>query len=46
MPLARAAWSITAVVFFVFGAILLVEGYLGYAIVTLVIAFAAGINLL
>ena len=46
MTLARASWSITAAVLFVFGAILLIEGYIGYAIVTLVISLAALINLL
>ncbi len=46
MTLARASWSITAAVLFVFGVVLLIEGYLGYAIVTLVISVAAAINLL
>ncbi len=46
VTLARASWSITAAVLFVLGAILLIEGYLGYAIVTLVISLAAAINLL
>lgn len=46
MTLARASWSITAVALFVFGVVVLVEGYVGYAIVTLVISFAAAINLL
>ncbi len=46
VKLARASWSITAAALFVFGAVLLIEGYLGYAIVTLVISFAAAINLL
>jgi hypothetical protein len=45
MSLARVAWSVTAAIFFVVGMLLLIEGYLGYAIVTLVIALAAGINL-
>ena len=46
MTLARACWSITAFGLFVFGAALLIEGYVGYAIVTLVISLAAAINLL
>ncbi len=46
MTLARAAWSLTAAALFVFGVIVLVEGYVGYAIVTLVISLAAAINLL
>jgi hypothetical protein len=46
MTLARACWSLTAVVLAVVGLILLIDDYLGYAIVTLVIAFAAAINLL
>jgi hypothetical protein len=46
VTLARASWSITAAVLFVFGVVLLIEGYLGYAIVTLVISVAAAINLL
>jgi hypothetical protein len=46
MSLGRAAWAITAFVLFVFGAIVLIEGYVGYAIVTLVISAAAAINLL
>jgi hypothetical protein len=46
MPLARITWSITAAIFFVFGVVLLVDGYAGYAIVTLVISLAAGINLI
>jgi hypothetical protein len=45
MTLARASWSCTALVLFVFGVIVLVEGYIGYAIVTLVISAAAAINL-
>jgi hypothetical protein len=46
MTLARACWSLTAVVLAVVGLILLIDDYLGYAIVTLVIALAAAINLL
>jgi hypothetical protein len=46
VSLARACWSITAAALFVFGAVVLIEGYIGYAIVTLVIALAAAINLL
>ena len=46
MTLARASWSITGLVFFITGVILLIEGYIGYAIVTLVIGLAAAINLL
>jgi hypothetical protein len=46
VTLARASWSITAAVLFVLGAVLLIEGYVGYAIVTLVISLAAAINLL
>jgi hypothetical protein len=46
VTLARTCWSITAAVLFVLGVIVLVEGYIGYAIVTLVISFAAAINLL
>ncbi len=46
MTLARAAWSFTAAVLFVFGAVLIIDGYIGYAIVTLVISVAAAINLL
>ncbi len=46
MTLARASWSITAAALFVFGVIVLIDGYIGYAIVTLVISLAAAINLL
>jgi hypothetical protein len=46
MTLARASWSITALVLAVVGLLLLIDGYLGYAIVTLVISLAAAINLL
>ena len=45
MTLARASWSITAAVLFVFGVIVLIDGYIGYAIVTLVISLAAAILL-
>jgi hypothetical protein len=46
MGLARATWAITAAVFAVLFVILLAEAYYGYAIVTAVIAIAAGVNLL
>jgi hypothetical protein len=46
MTLARACWSLTAFALFVFGVIVLIDGYIGYAIVTLVISAAAAINLL
>jgi hypothetical protein len=46
MTLGRASWAITALALFVFGVVVLVDGYIGYAIVTLVLAFAAAINLL
>jgi hypothetical protein len=42
--LARLSWSVCAALFFAAGIVLLAEGYLGYAIVTLVIALAAAIN--
>lgn len=42
--LARISWSVCAALFFAGGLILLAEAYLGYAIVTLVIALAAAIN--
>jgi hypothetical protein len=46
MTLGRASWGITALALFVFGVVVLVDGYIGYAIVTLVLCFAAAINLL
>lgn len=43
--LARLAWSITAAVCLLTAAIVGLEGYFGYAIVTLAVAIAAAINL-
>jgi hypothetical protein len=45
MSLARASWSLTALVFVAGGIALLIRGDVGYAIVTLVIAAGAAINL-
>jgi hypothetical protein len=44
--LARLAWGLTAVVCLVTAVILGLDGYTGYAVVTLAVALAAAINLL
>ena len=44
--LARVAWIATAGVLLVTVLVLVVQGYYGYAGVTLAVAIAAGINLL
>jgi hypothetical protein len=45
MDLGRIAWIVTVLVCVVTAAILLVEGYYGYAGVTLAVALSAFINL-
>lgn len=45
MDAARLAWIATVIVCLVAVAILLTEGYLGYAGVTLAVAVAAAINI-
>jgi hypothetical protein len=44
LSLAQVTWSVTAFVFVLAGALLLAEGYYGYAIVTLAVAASAAIN--
>ena len=44
--LARVAWGLTAVVCLVTAVILGLDGYTGYAVVTLAVSLAAAINLL
>jgi hypothetical protein len=44
--LARAAWLVTVVACIVAVLILILDGYYGYAGVTLAVAISAGINLL
>ena len=43
--LARIAWLVTVLACVITIAILMVEGYYGYALVTLAVAVSAGINL-
>lgn len=45
VDLGRIAWTCTVLAFLVTVAILLVEGYYGYAEVTFAVAVSAGINL-
>ncbi len=45
MPLARAAWLITVAACLVAALLLLLSGYLGYAVVLLAVGLAAAINL-
>ena len=46
MSLARVAWLVTVVAFVIAALLLLVNGYLGYFLVLLSVAFAAAVNLL
>ncbi len=46
VDLARIAWLATAGVLFITVVVLALQGYYGYAGVTLAVALAAGINLL
>jgi hypothetical protein len=46
MNLARAAWLVTAGACAIAVVILILDGYYGYAGVTLAVAISAGINLL
>lgn len=46
MDLARLGWLVTVLVCLITVLVLVLEGYLGYAGVTLAVAVAAGINLL
>ena len=45
MPLARIAWLVTVIACVIAGVILAVQGYIGYAGVTLAVAASAAINL-
>ena len=45
MDLGRIAWIATVIVCLIVAAILLVQGYFGYAAVTFAVAVAAAINL-
>ncbi len=45
MDLARAGWLATVLIFLIAVLILVVQGYYGYAGVTLAVAVAAAINL-
>ncbi len=46
MNLARAAWLLTVLACLVAVLVLILDGYYGYAGVTLAVAISAGINLL
>jgi len=46
VDLARIAWMITVLACLIAAAILVLDGYLGYAGVTLAVAISAGINLM
>lgn len=46
VPLTRITWAVTTAAFLVAGAVLLVEAYYGYAVVTFVVAASAAVNLL
>jgi hypothetical protein len=46
MQLGRIAWMITTVACLVAAAVVLVNGYHGYAVVAFAVALSAGINLL
>ena len=45
MQLARIAWAITAVACVVAAAVVLIDGYRGYAAVAFAVAISAAINL-
>ena len=45
MPLARVAWMITVAIAVVTGVILLVDGYIGYGVLSFVVGASAAINL-
>jgi hypothetical protein len=45
VPLRQVTWGVTTAAFVVAGVVLLVQAYYGYAIVTLVVAASAAINL-
>jgi hypothetical protein len=45
MQLGRLAWLVTTIVCLVAAAIVLVDGYRGYAAVAFAVAISAGINL-
>jgi hypothetical protein len=45
MPLSRAAWLTTVAIAVVVGLVLLLDGYIGYGVLALVVALSAGINL-
>ncbi len=45
MPLARIAWLVTVIACLIAVVILAVQGYIGYAGVTLAVALSAAINL-
>jgi hypothetical protein len=46
VSLARVTWSVTTLVFVIAGAVLLAQAYYGYAVVTLVVAASAAVNLI
>lgn len=45
MPLSRIAWLVTVVACLITAALLVLSAYYGYAVITLAVAVAAGINL-
>lgn len=45
VPLAKVAWLVTVVVLLITFVILLIDDYIGYALVTLAVAASAVINL-
>jgi hypothetical protein len=45
VPLSRIAWLVTVVACLITAALLVLSAYYGYAVITLAVAVAAGINL-
>jgi hypothetical protein len=45
VPLSRIAWLATVVACLITAVLLLISAYYGYAVITLAVALAAGINL-
>jgi hypothetical protein len=45
VPLSRIAWLVTVVACLITALLLLISAYYGYAVITLAVAVAAGINL-
>ena len=45
MPLSRLAWLVTVAIAAITGAILLIDGYTGYGVLSFVVGASAAINL-